>query len=117
MTAGGFVDYSNATTVELSTPPPAEAPRHRGGPWRELSGALAVGMSVLALVVIVFQVLAWGQDMPGPGMWTVVGHVVAAALAVLVQRFADRLTGLAAAGCVLGVVAVSGAALWLFWWA
>ena len=112
------MDYSNATTVELLTRPEDEpAPRHRGGPWRELSGALAVGMSVLAVVVIVFQVLAWGQNVPGPGAWTVTGHVAAAALAVFVQRFADRLTGWAAAASVLGVVAVSGVTLWLFWWA
>lgn len=112
------MDHSNATTVELTTPPTTPAAtRHRGGLWRELSGALAVGMSVLAVVVIVFQVLAWGRDTPGPGLWTVVGHVVAAALAVFVQRFADRLTGWAAALAVLGVVAVSGAALWVFWWA
>ncbi|MFI7677822.1 hypothetical protein [Actinophytocola sp. NPDC049390] len=93
------------------------APRHRGGPWRELSGALAVGMSVLAVVVVVFQVLAFVRDMPGPGALTVLGHIVAALLAVFVQRYADRLTGWAAALSVLGVVAVSGTALWLFWWA
>jgi hypothetical protein len=110
---------SNATTVELPTQSndDAPAPRHRGGPWRELSGALAVGMSVLAVVVIVFQVLAWGRDTPGPGLWTVLGHVAAAAIAITVQRLADRLTGWAATASVLGVVAVSGVALWLFWWA
>lgn len=109
---------TNATTVELTVPSdtPSE-PHHRGGVWRELSGALAVGMSVLAVVVIVFQVLAWGRDTPGPGLWTVVGHIVAAALAIFVQRYADRLAGFTAALAVLGVVAVSGAALWLFWWA
>jgi hypothetical protein len=111
------LDYSNVTTVELPMSPRPTPARHRGGPWRELSGALAVGMSVLAVVVIVFQVLAWGRDMPGPGMWTVVGHVVAAALAVLVQRFADRLAGWPAVAAVLGVVAVSGVTLWVFWWA
>ena len=112
------MDYSNATTAELPVAPRFEpASRHRGGPWRELSGALAVGMSVLAVVVVVFQVLAFIRDMPGPGALTVFGHVVAAALAVFVQRYADRLTGWAAAASVLGVVAVSGAALWLFWWA
>jgi hypothetical protein len=112
------VDYSNATTVELTTPPSAgPAPRYLGGPWRELSGALAVGMSVLAVVVVVFQVLAWGGGIPGPGTGTVLGHVGAAVLAVVVQRFADRLAGWAAVVSVLGVVAVSGAALWLFWWA
>ncbi|TDV37609.1 hypothetical protein [Actinophytocola oryzae] len=111
------MDYSNTTTVELSTPPRPASPRHRGGLWRELSGALAVGMSVLAVVVIVFQVLAWTRDVPGPGAWTVIGHVVAAALAVFVQRFADRLAGWAAAAAVVGVVVVSGLALWVFWWA
>jgi hypothetical protein len=74
-------------------------------------------MSVLAVVVVVFQVLAFARDMPGPGAMTVVGHIVAAVLAVFVQRYADRLAGWAAAASVLGVVAVSGAALWLFWWA
>lgn len=112
------MDYSNATTVELPVAPHTDpAPRHRGGPWRELSGALAVGMSVLAMVVVVFQVLAFIRHMPGPGALTVFGHIGAAALAVFVQRFADRLTGWAAALAVLGVVAVSSATLWLFWWA
>ena len=112
------MDYSNATTVELPVAPrPASAPRHRGGPWRELSGALAVGMSVLAVVVVVFQVLAFIRDMPGPGPLTVLGHIAAAVLAVFVQRFADRHAGWTAAVSVLGVVVVSGAALWLFWWA
>jgi hypothetical protein len=112
------MDSSNVTTVELPMPPAAEpTPSHRGGPWRELSGALAVGMSVLAVVVVVFQVLAWGRDTPGPGVWTVLGHVAAAGLVVLGQRFVDRLGGWQAAAAVLGVVAVSGAALWLFWWA
>ncbi|MDQ3788465.1 MAG: hypothetical protein M3422_14635 [Actinomycetota bacterium] len=112
------MDYSNAATAELPVAPQSHAaPRHRGGPWRELSGALAVGMSVLAVVVVVFQVLAFVRDMPGPGALTVFGHIVAAGLAVFVQRYADRLTGWAAALSVLGVVAVSGAALWLFWWA
>ena len=112
------MDSSNATTVEIATPPrDVLTTGHRGGPWRELSGALAVGMSVLAVVVVVFQVLAWGRDTPGPGAWTVLGHVAAAALAVLVQRFADRLAGWPAVAAVLGVVAVSGVTLWLFWWA
>lgn len=112
------MDYSNATTVELPVGPrPTPPPAHRGGPWRELSGALAVGMSVLAVVVVVFQVLAFFQGMPGPGPLTVFGHIAAAVLAVFVQRFADRRTGWQAALSVLGVVAVSAAALWLYWWA
>jgi len=92
-------------------------PRRRGGLWRELSGALAIGVSVLAVVVVVFQVLAWVRDMPGPGVWMVLGHLGAAVLAVVVQRFADRYSGWTAAAATLGVVAVTGATLWFFWWA
>jgi hypothetical protein len=112
------MDHSDVSTVELpvSEPEPARRP-HLGGPWRELSGALAVGMSVLAVVVVVFQVLAWARDMPGPGVWTVLGHLGAAVLAVVAQRFVDRRAGWVAALSVLGVVAVTGATLWLFWWA
>jgi hypothetical protein len=47
----------------------------------------------------------------------VLGHLGAAVLAVVTQRFADRKAGWVAAVSVLGVVAVTGAALWLFWWA
>jgi hypothetical protein len=110
------MDYSDVSTVELPVTPAGPAPR-RGGMWRELSGALAVGMSVLAVVVVVFQVLAWVRDMPGPGVWTVLGHLAAAVLAVAAQRFVDRRRGWACAAAVLAVVAVAGAALWLFWWA
>lgn len=103
---------SGATTIDLSRPRPG-----RGGPWRELSGALALGISVLAVVVMVFQVLAWVRDMPGPGIGMVAGHVAAAVLAVVAQRFADRGAGWVAAASTLAVAAVSGATLWFFWWA
>jgi hypothetical protein len=110
------MDYSDVSTVELPVAAADPGPR-RGGVWRELSGALAVGMSVLAVVVIVFQVLAWVRDMPGPGAWTVLGHIGAAALAVAAQRFVDRSRGWTSATAVLAVVAATGTALWFFWWA
>lgn len=121
------MDSSDVSTVQLPTSPsavtmdlptgPASRRRTRGGLWRELSGALAVGISVLAVVVVVFQVLAWVRDMPGPGATMVAGHLVAAVLAVVVQRFADRYSGWLAAVATLGVLAITGATLWLFWWA
>lgn len=111
------MDYSDVTTVELPRYRTDNPSRHRGGLWRELSGALAVGMAVLAVIVIVFQVLAWARDMPGPGGWPMFGHIGAAVLAVVAQRFADRRAGWTAAASVLAVVAVAGAALWFFWWA
>jgi hypothetical protein len=107
---------SGETTVALAAEPAAVAPRARGGFGREVAGALAVGLSVLAIVVLVFQVLAWIRGVPGPGAMMVVGHLSAAVLAVLVQRVADRANGAAAAVAAVAVVAITGATMWLLWW-
>lgn len=106
-----------ATTVELGTIPATPARQHRGGFGRELAGALAVGLSVLAVVVLVFQGLAWIRDMPGPGVAMVLGHLGAAVLALLAQRVVDRTSGWIATVAAVGVVAITGATMWLLWWA
>jgi hypothetical protein len=106
-----------AMTVELDSVPPQPARRHRGGFGRELAGALSVGLSVLAVVVLVFQVLAWVRDMPGPGVAMVLGHLGAAVLALLAQRVVDRTSGWPATAAAVGVVAITGATMWLLWWA
>jgi hypothetical protein len=104
--------------MDLSQAEPTPEPgRRRRGFWPEISGALAVGLAGLAAVVLVFQVVAWVRGTPGPGLDTVGDHVLAAGLAILVQRFADRLRGWWAAAAVLGVLAIAGLTLWLFWWA
>lgn len=108
---------SGAATVALAEGPPTVTRADRGGFGRELAGALAVGLSVLAVVIVVFQVLAWGRDVPGPGAAMVLGHLGAAVLAVLVQRVADRAAGFVATAAALGVVAITGATMWLLWWA
>lgn len=111
------VAASGATTVALAADPidlPTRA--DRGGFGRELAGALTVGLSVLAIVVLVFQALAWIRDMPGPGPAMVGGHLGAAVLAILVQRVADRAAGWLATVAALGVVAITGATMWLLWW-
>jgi hypothetical protein len=110
---------SGATTVALSAEPPGSrrVTTHRGGFGRELAGALAVGLSVLAIVVLVFQVLAWIRNVPGPGAAMVGGHLGAAVLAVLVQRVADRAAGWLAAVAAVAVVAITAATMWLLWWA
>ncbi|HEU5469639.1 MAG TPA: hypothetical protein VFV67_03230 [Actinophytocola sp.] len=101
--------------MDVTAPqPPA---RGRARFWPELSGALALGLGALAAVVLVFQILAVAQGKPGPGLLTVAAHLVAAGLAVLAQRVADRARGRTAALAVLGVLAVTGATLWIFWWA
>ncbi|HEV2778807.1 MAG TPA: hypothetical protein VGX25_05345 [Actinophytocola sp.] len=119
--------------MQDSAPPPALEPvsgsspteplvapergRARSGFWRELSGALAVGLAVLAAAVLVFQIVSLARGMPGPGLATVLGHVAAAAVAVLAQRFADRRRGRVGVAAVLGVLLITGATLWIFWWA
>lgn len=89
----------------------------RSGFWRELSGALAVGVAVLAAVVVVFQVLAWVGGVPGPGVPMVVGHLAAAGLMLTLQRFADRWDGWRSAATAAGVFLAAGTTLWVFWWA
>lgn len=108
---------SGAANVALADGPPTATRPERGGFGRELAGALAVGLSVLAIVIVVFQVLAWVRDVPGPGPAMVLGHLAAAVLAVLVQRVADRASGIVATAAALGVVAITGATMWLLWWA
>ncbi len=106
-----------AMTVELGMAAPPPARQHRGGFGRELAGALSVGLSVLAVVVLVFQVLAWFRDMPGPGVAMVLGHLGAAVLALLAQRVVDRTSGWLATASAVGVVVITGATMWLLWWA
>ncbi|HEV7650767.1 MAG TPA: hypothetical protein VGP26_21695 [Actinophytocola sp.] len=106
------------TTVALAVGP-AEFRRPGGGFSRfarELAGALAVGLSVLAIVVLVFQILAWIRGLPGPGTTMVGGHLGAAVLAVLVQRVADRNSGWPAGLAAVAVVAITAVTMWLLWW-
>jgi hypothetical protein len=111
-------DGSADTTVALAIP----AAESRGRTARsarfarELAGALAVGLSVLAIVVVVFQILAWIRGMPGPGATMVGGHLVAAVVAVLVQRVADRNGGWLAGLAAIAVVAITAVTMWLLWW-
>ena len=109
---------SGETTVALHADPAEHqpAPRARGGFGRELAGALAVGLSVLAIVVVVFQVLGWVRGVPGPGTTMVGGHLVAAVLAVLAQRVADRSRGWLAAAAAIAVVVITAVTMWLLWW-
>lgn len=105
---------ADETTVELPKP----VSRRPGGPWRELTGAIAIGLCGLALVVLALQVFAWTQpDVPGPGVLVLLGHVGAAVAAVVAQRFADRTRGPQAALAMLLVAIACGVAIWYFWWA
>jgi hypothetical protein len=85
--------------------------------WRGASGAVAVGLVLLALAMIGVQIYAGTRDLPGPGLDVVIGHVALAAAAVTAQVIADRGTRWVAAACGLAVIVVGAATLWFFWWA
>lgn len=102
----------DAVTVELPQPPQ----RRRLKFPREVTGALAAGMVLLAVAVLGAQVYALVRGTPGPGFFMVAGHIGAGALCLACQRMLDRRAGRAtiAPGVLLVVVAL--ATLWLFWW-
>jgi len=83
---------------------------------RATGGALSAGLAVFAVGMLGVWLLAFSNDDPGPRARLLAGHLVAAVLAVGLQRVADRRpdrVGRAAAGGVL-VVALLVAVL--FWW-
>ncbi|PRX44221.1 hypothetical protein B0I33_11299 [Prauserella shujinwangii] len=108
-----------ADTVELHAHAPGAAePRRvrRGRWWRALTGSLAAGLAVVALVLLGAQIAGWLSGWAGPGGVPVAGHLIGAVLALAAQRVADRARGPAAAAAAAGVLGVTGAVLWLFWW-
>ncbi|CCH28245.1 putative secreted protein [Saccharothrix espanaensis DSM 44229] len=85
--------------------------------WRGVGGSVAVGLVLLALALIGVQVYAGLHDLPGPGVGVVLGHLLAAAVAVVAQVVADRRTGWVAGLCGLAVLVAGATTLWVFWWA
>jgi hypothetical protein len=117
---------SSSDTEELATTPlplgkpeePAGAAQdgRRGRFWRGLTGSLAAGMVALALCVVVIAVICQFTGAHGPGLPMLIGHPVAALLAMLAQRVADMRNGRVAGFAGVGVVVSVTAALSLFWW-
>lgn len=110
---------SSPDTEELATtPPPADEPttRESGRFWRGLTGALAAGMAVLAVCVVVIASLCLFTGAPGPGLLMLIGHPVAAVVSLSAQRVADSRNGRVAGYAGLLVVVSVTAALSLFWW-
>jgi hypothetical protein len=85
--------------------------------WRGLTGSLAFGLAVLAVVVLAAGVLGLFTGAPGPGPAALIAHPVAAALALVAQYFADRRRGRAAGFAGVAIVVITAATLWFFWWA
>ncbi|RSN57392.1 hypothetical protein DMH01_28570 [Amycolatopsis sp. WAC 04182] len=110
---------SSPDTEELAIiPRPADEPTkpESGRFWRGLTGSLAAGMAVLAVCVVAIATLCLFTGAPGPGLLMLIGHPVAAVVALLAQRVADSRNGRVAGYAGLLVVVSVAAALSLFWW-
>lgn len=83
---------------------------------RGLSGALAAGLVVLAVLLGVAQWLSGPDTVPGPGIGALVGHWVGAVVAVVLQWVADHRRGAGAVGAAVAVIAVVVTVLWIWWW-
>ncbi|MEU8640007.1 hypothetical protein AB0C38_48100 [Amycolatopsis sp. NPDC048633] len=105
-----------ADTTSADASPEAEEPRKPGGRWwRGFTGSLAAGLAVLAIGVLAVAGIDLNTGAPGPGAVLLIGHPVAAILALLAQRVADRRNGVPAAGAGVAVVLFTVSALTLFW--
>lgn len=101
--------------AEAPAEEPAEPGKPRGRWWRGFTGSLAAGLTVLAIGVLVVAGIDLNTGAPGPGAVLLIGHPVAAILALLAQRVADRRNGAPAAGAGVAVVLFTVSALTLFW--
>ena len=81
-----------------------------------LTGVLAAGLGVLAVVVLAVQLSGWLREHPGPGVGVLCAHVGAAAVAITAQVVVDRERGVRAAICQGTIVVLTGAILVLLWW-
>jgi predicted lipid-binding transport protein (Tim44 family) len=106
-------DTSSADASEAGEP--AEPAKQGGRWWRGFTGSLAAGLAVLAIGVLVVAGIDLNTGAPGPGAVLLIGHPVAAMLALLAQRVADRRNGAPAAGAGVAVVLFTVSALTLFW--
>ncbi|WP_324188200.1 hypothetical protein [Nocardia higoensis] len=83
---------------------------------RALSGTVAAGTVVLALVVIGAAFIGARRGFPGPGGESVFWHIAVAATVIGAQLFSDRRGGIAAL-IGSGIVFLSSAILiWTQWW-
>jgi hypothetical protein len=83
---------------------------------RGLSGALAAGLVLLAVLLGVAHWFSGPDTVPGPGIGALVGHTAGAAVAVVLQWVADRGGGVRAAVAALAALAVVVAVLSIWWW-
>lgn len=83
---------------------------------RALSGAVAAGLVLLTLVVVVVGIIGGQRGFPGPGAVSIGVHIAGSVLALLCQRVADRRRNFAAPLASLLVLAIAAGVLWTQWW-
>ncbi|WP_027942212.1 hypothetical protein [Amycolatopsis taiwanensis] len=87
-----------------------------GRRWRGLTGSLAAGLAALALLVLGSGLVSAFLGAPGPGAVPLIGHPLAAILALAAQRVADRRDGKLARAAGVVIVADVAFVLAFFWW-
>ncbi|MEV6642356.1 hypothetical protein [Amycolatopsis sp. NPDC051371] len=108
-----LIEPADPTSADVSEA--AEPAKPGGRWWRGFTGSLAAGLTVLAIGVLVVAGIDLNTGAPGPGAVLLIGHPLAAILALLAQRVADRRNGAPAAGAGVAVVLFTVSALTLFW--
>ncbi|MEV0698525.1 hypothetical protein AB0I53_11480 [Saccharopolyspora sp. NPDC050389] len=98
----------------LSRPKP---PSRAGSALRGLTGALAAGFLLLALVLVAVQFWATNQGQEGPGLAALIAQLVAALIALVLQAIADRRNDAQGGLAACGVLVVVFGSLWFWWWA
>lgn len=89
----------------------------RPGVLSAITGVITAATVLLALLVVLGKLFGQARHLPGPSGLEVGLHVTGAVVALglqLVLRWARVGVRILAA---FGIVAVTGALLWLFWWA
>lgn len=82
----------------------------------KVSGYVAGGVVVLALVVVAAAFVGYDRSLPGPGSVSVTAHVVAAVTVVVAQVVADRRKGVLSLLASIVVFGAAGLLLWTQWW-
>ncbi|WP_084487819.1 hypothetical protein [Nocardia sienata] len=85
-------------------------------PVRAISGVVAAGLVLLALVVIGAEIIGERRGFPGPGAESVAWHIVVATTAVVAQVYSDRVRGAASLGAAVVVLGSGAILLWTQWW-
>lgn len=83
---------------------------------RAVSGAVAAGLVLVTVGIVVVSILGGTRGIPGPGTASLAAHLAAAVTAAALQHVADRRGGTLGTVCSVAVIVAAGAVLWTQWW-